>query len=133
GAAAEGIVVAFDAAGNLQQVWKGLDTPGKGFGCFECNGTSGVAVDNSTNPLSRGDVYVAAPEQGVVDVFEPQAGGGEKYLTQLIGPEPAAHPEVHFNGLSGVTVDQLNGDVLVTTGGVVEVFEPAVLNTYVPV
>ena len=27
-------------------------------------------------------------EDNVVDVFEPEAGGGEKYLTQLTGPEP---------------------------------------------
>ena len=64
----------------------------------------------------------------MVDVFEPKAGGGEKYLTQLTGPEPG----VSFADVIGVAVDQSERcDVLVAeaaTQGVgenaVDVFEP---------
>ena len=52
------------------------------------NADRGVAVDNSGNLLTKGRVYVVVP-QNVVDVFEPKAGGGEKYLAQMTGPEPA--------------------------------------------
>jgi hypothetical protein len=129
----EGSVAVFGAAGKLQNVWKGADTPAGAFGCFNCNAHGSIAVDSSGNPLTKGDVYVLVPEQGVVDVFEPKAGGGEKYLTQLTGPEPEAHPELHFgvpyNG-NGIAVDQSSGDVLVVDGSAVDVFEPTVLSTY---
>ncbi len=126
----EGMVAVIGASGALQGVWKGEDTPGKSFGCFECAGPGGVAVDNSANPLTTGDVYVSVPEQGVVDVFEPKAGGGEKYLRQLPGPEPELNPEVHFKGLRSVAVSSVNGDVVVVDGETVDVFEPTLLEKF---
>ncbi|MFI5005666.1 MAG: hypothetical protein ACHQE6_11705, partial [Solirubrobacterales bacterium] len=80
-----GRVGVFDAAGKLQGTWNGSDTPAGSFGCFSgCAGGPGigtVAVDNSGNLFTKGFVYVSDPEHNVVDVFEPEAGGGEKYLT----------------------------------------------------
>ncbi len=122
----EGVMAVFSSAGALQATWEGRDTPANGFGCFNCGGQfkGGVAVDNSGNPLTTGDVYVSAPRQGVVDVFEPKAGGGESYVTQLTGPEPG----VTFKTVvHDVAVDQLNGDVLVVEEEAVDVFEPTVL------
>ncbi|HXB65890.1 MAG TPA: hypothetical protein VNV42_13560 [Solirubrobacteraceae bacterium] len=144
-----GVVAVFSPTGALQNTWKGTDTPAGSFGCFEGGNLCGnrftgasepnpaLAVDDSSNPLTKGDVYVAAPEQGVVDVFEPKAGGGERYITQIPGPEPEANPEDHF-GWGGaqeafVAVDQVNGDVLVASFGEVVEFEPGPLNTYKPV
>jgi hypothetical protein len=129
----EGAIAVFDAAGKLQNVWHGADTPAKAFGCFNCNALASIAVDNSGNPLTKGDVYGLIPEQGVVDVFEPEAGGGEKYVTQLTGPEPESRPEVHFQvpyDAAGIAVDQTSGDLLVVDGSSVEEFEPGPLNTY---
>jgi hypothetical protein len=126
----EGVAV-YSASGNLQNFWTGADTPLASFGCFDCNGPGAVAVDNSANPLSEGNVYVAAPEQGVVDIFEAKAGGGETYLAQITGPEPEAHPEVHFKGPYGVAVNQQNGDVIVLDGNAVDILEPTVLHKYV--
>ena len=37
---------------------------------------------------------MADPVQGVVDVFKPEADGGEKYVTQLTGAEP---PSILFS------------------------------------
>ncbi|HTA14495.1 MAG TPA: hypothetical protein VK781_06515 [Solirubrobacteraceae bacterium] len=124
----EGAVAVYNTAGELQTVWAGADTPAKAFGCFECNGRGGVAVDNSTSigDWAAGDVYVSAPLQGVVDVFKPEAAGREKYVTQLTGIEPG----VPFNGPYGVAVSTVNGDVLVVDGSVVDVFEPTALNEY---
>ncbi len=129
----EGAMAVFISAGALQATWEGKDTPAKGFGCFNCGDESkgGVAVDNSGNPLTNGDVYVSAPEQGVVDVFEPKAGGGERYVTQLTGPEPGVafkKGPVGAVAVGDVAVDQLNGDVLVVEEQeAVDVFEPTVL------
>jgi hypothetical protein len=126
-----GVVAAFGADGSLQAVWHGEDTPSGDFVCYECGDyrQSNVAVDNSTNPFTAGDVYVIDEARGVVDVFEPKADGGERYLTQLTGPEPG----VLFQqpGPRGVAVDQANGDVVVVDGSDVDVFEPTALNQYV--
>jgi hypothetical protein len=122
----EGVVEVYSSTGAIQGHWTGADTPAKKFGCFGCSSLAGVAVDNSANPLTKGDVYVSAPEQGVVDVFEPKAGGGERYLRQLTGPEPG----VPFQGPYGVAVDQQNGDVAVIDGNAVDVFEPTALGGY---
>jgi hypothetical protein len=129
---AKGVVAVYNGSGHFQGVWDGADTPSKEFACFDCGVRAGVAVDNSANPLTKGDVYVDPPQQGVVDVFEPKAGGGEEYLTQLTGPEPEAHPEVHFQEreFSGVAVSAFNGDVFVIDGKAVDVFEPTALKTY---
>jgi WD40-like Beta Propeller Repeat len=136
---AKGVVAVFGATGNLLSVWKGMDVPSEGvvpsegFGCFECGGTGDVAMDNSSSlsDWAAGDVYVADPVHGVVDVFKPEAGGGEKYITQLTGPEP---PGVLFSRPVGVTVNQSNGDVLVVDGGesllgkTVDIFKPAAIS-----
>ncbi len=125
----EGAVAVFDAAGELQAVWSGADTPAGSFGCFECGGPGDVAVDNSTSisDWAAGDVYVAVPLRGVVDVFKPEAGGKEKYVTELRGPETG----VPFAGEPvSVAVDQANGDLLVAAGDAVYVFEPAALGEY---
>jgi len=126
----EGAVAVFDAAGSLQKIWKGADTPSGEFGCFECNGTADVAVDNnpsSLNDWAAGDVYVSVPTQGVVDVFKPKPGGEEEYVTQLSEREPG----VPFENVFGVAVDPSTGDVLVIDANGVDVFEPTVLDQYV--
>jgi hypothetical protein len=125
--APEGRVAVFNAAGNLQHVWTGADTPSGRFGCFECSGPGDVAVDNNPSSLddwAAGDVYVAL-EQGVVDVFKPKAGGEEEYVTRL-----EREPGVPFSQSFGVAVDPLNGDVLVLDEQGVDVFEPTVLDQY---
>jgi hypothetical protein len=125
-----GAVAVTDAAGKLQGVWKGADTPSKAFGCFQCRGhNGGVAVDNSAGP-DAGDVYVVDEEHKVVDVFKPLKGGGEEYVTQLTGPEQEINPEIHFTEVHGVAVSAFNGDVLVTDGREVDVFEPTLLGMY---
>ncbi len=123
-------------------------------------------MDNSSNLADEaiGDVYVAdsatspgcipiAPatscvppeppqDEKVVDVFEPQVGGGEKYLTQLTGACPTEGMTVGepgckegeglilFSDPTAVVVDQSNGDVLVAGGSGVDVFEPLALHQY---
>ncbi len=128
GSEPQGAVAVFGAAGTFQGVWDGADTPSHNFECFECShGLGSVAVDNSANMLTSGDVYVTAPEQRVVDVFEAKAGGGERYLTQLTGPEPG----VPFEEVRDVAVSPVNGDVLVVDGGhTVDVLEPTALDKY---
>jgi hypothetical protein len=124
----QGRVAVYGPTGALQGLWTGADTPSGHFGCFECGARGTVAVDSSGNLLTKGRVYVSDVSNGVVDVFEALAGGGEKYLTQLTGPEP----KVPFAGeIQEVAVNQLNGDVLVAEGrSTVDVFEPTALNTY---
>ncbi len=129
GAETQGRVAVYDASGHIQGYWTGADVPGGHFGCFGCNGGAGVTVDNSGNLLTKGLVYVVDPWNEVIDVFEPKAGSGEKYLTQITGPEPG----VPFTALNGsVAVDPLNGDVVVADGQTtVDVFEPTALGEYV--
>lgn len=132
GTETQGRVAVYDASGHIQGYWTGSDTPAGHFGCFGCNGGAGVAVDSSANLLTKGLVYVVDPLNAVVDVFEAKAGGGEKYLTQITGPELG----VPFVGLghayTTIAVDQMNSDVLVTEGQTaVDVFEPTALGEYV--
>jgi hypothetical protein len=130
GGVPHGVVAVFDAAGHLQKVWQGTDTPAGGFGCFECSGPGDVAVDNdpsSLNDWAAGNVYVAAPEQGGVDVFKPKAGGEEEYVTRIAEREPG----VPLERVVGVAVDPSTGDVLVIDANGVDVFEPTVLDQYV--
>lgn len=129
----EGAVAVFGPSGSLQKVWNGADTPEvggvKGFGCFECGPAPGdVAVDGSGSlaDWAAGDVYVAAPQLGVVDVFKPKAGGGEEYVTQITEREAG----VPLSETFGVAVDPSDGDVLVVDADGVDVFEPTVLNHY---
>jgi hypothetical protein len=121
-----GVVAAFDAStGAFQGTWGGEDTPSKGFGNGEVRG---VAVDNSKSlsDWAANDVYVADAAKKVVDVFEPQAGGKEKYVTQITGISPSEP----FIAPVPVAVDEANGDVLIVDYindelSVVDVFEPA--------
>ncbi len=119
-----GGVAVLTPQGSLKSVWNGADTPAGSFGCFECGGPVSLAVDDSTSltDSAAGDVYVEDERNNVVDVFKPQAGGGEKYVTQLTGPEP---PSVLFPHLTSIAVDQTNGDVIVNTGETVYLFRPA--------
>lgn len=117
------VVAVFSEAGTLQATWTGADVPGGSFG----GAIEDVAVDNSTSLLDegRGEVYVAVPSRHVIDVFHPEAGGKEKYVTQLTGispSEPFQHP-------SKVDVNEANGDVNVLDplAGAVDVFEPTAL------
>jgi hypothetical protein len=140
--------------------WTGAGTPSGSFGLY--GGIRDVAVDNSSDLAdeARGDVYVAdaairpcvAPgcafppqDEEAVDVFEPQAGGEEKYVTQLTGVCPTEGITVGGTGckegeglipfpfseeVMDVVVDQSNGDVYVGYGGQVDVFEPLALHQY---
>jgi hypothetical protein len=127
GSSIKGLVAAFSGIGGLQSYWQGHDTPSGGFDCFECEGTGDVAVDNSALGWAAGDVYVTDPEHAVVDVFKPQAGGKEEYVTQLTGTEP---PSVPFGRPVHVAVSAFNGDVLVVDAGSsysVDIFRPAAI------
>src|SRR3984957_508440 len=130
-ASREAVVAVFDEGGTLQgEPWNGAGTPAGSFG----GEVSDVAVDNSvilTDP-DAGDVYVADGDQGVIDVFHPEAEGKEKYVTQLNSEttDEAFEP-------SRIAIDQADGDLIVTNlvGGngkdwVVDVFEPAALGEY---
>src|SRR5580700_4740038 len=83
-----GVVNLFNASGALEATWTGADTPQTNFGNF----LAGIGVDNSTSltDWAAGDVYVADEEQKLVDVFKPEAGGKEKYVTQITGTAPGA-------------------------------------------
>jgi len=127
----EGVVSVFGAAGGLQAVWRGADTPGNAFGCFECAGPADVAVDNSTGPAdwAAGDVYVSVPVDGVVDVFSPEAKGKERYVTQLTGTcalSGSCLEAIPFSDPTGVAVSAFDGEVLVVDRkSVVDIFKPA--------
>jgi hypothetical protein len=120
-----GAVAVFSAAGHLKKVWKGAVTPSKAFGCFECSGSGGVAVDNSPSigDWAAGDVYVADPENKVVDVFKDESGAGEEYVTQLTGVSPGEP----FTNPRQVAVNETNGDVIIVDGEAVDIFKPAAL------
>jgi hypothetical protein len=152
-------VIVFDPTTKVQiGEWSGAGTPAGTFGLY--GGVRDVAVDNSSNLAdeARGDVYVADSAQSpcgggcqeppqderAVDVFEPQAGGGEKYLRQLTGACPTEGMTVgepgckegeglipfSFPNPTAVVVDQSNGDVFVAGGSGVDVFEPLALHQY---
>lgn len=113
----EGVVAALNAAGSLQATWK------------DANGPEGVAVDNSPNLETQGDVYVTSPQHNVVYVFKPGGVGGSEETTP-IAEIPVEHPEA-------VAVDEANGNVIV--GGqeglegrsnVASIFKPTVLGGY---
>jgi hypothetical protein len=142
GAEIQGRVAVYNGTGHLQGFWDGSDTPAGHFGCYECGeAASGsaeygaVAADDSGNLTTKGRVYVLDPKHGVVDVFEPQAGGGEKYLTQITGPEPKVPFGPLGAALNSVAVDQLNGNLLVREGtsdqSTLDVFEATALGEYV--
>jgi hypothetical protein len=104
------------------------------FTCQEVGGLCGnlaaLAVDNSSSATdwAAGDLYVATGNPyEAVDVFKPEAGGKAKWVATLEGAEAG----VPFNTVTGLAVDEANGELFVVEGsGVVDVFEPTVLNQY---
>ena len=115
----------YDESGTKQATWTGAETPAKSFGVV-----SDVAVDGSTSlaDWAAGDVYVPDPSNGVIDVFHPETGGKEKYVTQLTGTEPG----VPFGDVRSVAVEPANGDVVVADSetNAIDVFEPTVFGEY---
>jgi hypothetical protein len=103
-------VFATGSCGNLgcatfQTFWTGAEVSEHG----PFVGVGGVAVDHSTSPgdWASGDVFVADGGSDVVDIFEPIAGGAEKYRGQVTGGGPVA-------------VSGFNGDLIVGS----QVFRP---------
>jgi hypothetical protein len=161
------VAVFGSSAGVFQSAWTGAGTSNGSFVEHEgriVGQMTGLAVDNHPLGLedpAAGDVYIAtreslkkeelevlSPEEAalfarfnVVDVFAPEAGGGEpsKPVAELRGTCPSlgtcAEGEViPFRNVFSVSVSAANGDVLVgdragvLEGGgepVVDVFEPA--------
>ncbi len=119
-----GVLGVFDRAGALQRVWRGSETAGKDFSCC---GQSGVAVDDSSGLLgdwAAGDVYVTDSQNNVVNVFEPEAGAGEKKpVAELKGVSPSEP----FSGPYRVTVSPVSGDVVVADSDGVHVFRPSAI------
>jgi hypothetical protein len=109
-----------------QGLWTGANRP-QGEFVAEHSGIFGIAVDDSKNMQTRGDVYVASnnPSGPVVSVFAGEAGGAEPpFVGQLTGT-----PRGPFGRLFDVAVSPVNGDVFVAEGSnnteeVVDVFEP---------
>jgi hypothetical protein len=150
------VVVPFDAEGHqIGNPWRGEDTPNGNFrgklgdtggGQLEIEGNlADVAVDNDPTSLlgdwAAGDVFVATksnfaglfPAVDVIDVLKPEAGGTEKYQTQLTGTceSPGACPGkvMPFKSPRNVVVNPRNGDLLVVDGEesvqeVVDMFRP---------
>jgi hypothetical protein len=158
------VVVPFDAEGHqLGHSWTGEDTPAGAFSghlapnpysgevAFEGN-LADVTVDNDTTSLlgdwAAGDVFVATrssyrglfPATNVIDILKPEAGGTEKYQTQLTGTcaSPGACPGkvIPFKALRKIAVDPRNGDLLVVDeeeneNNVIDMFRPGpVLDEY---
>ncbi len=126
-----GTTQAYVAGGNTVDVFVFEGAQWKQLGAWNGEGTpstrlgvGGLAVDGSSRvgDWAAGDVYVADPRDGAVDVFEPEVGVDgkyvEKYVAQLTG----------FTDPVSVAVDDSTGDVLVvdrtSSGQVVDVFEP---------
>lgn len=120
----EPAVAVFNEAGTPQGTWKGADTPGGSFG----SEVDDVAVDNSKSlsDWSAGDVYVTVPSQRVIDVFRPEAGGKEKYVTQLTSTSPSEP----FQVPTKMAVNEANGDLVVRDNRTVDVLEPTALGEY---
>jgi hypothetical protein len=130
-------------------VWSGAGTEEGSFAglLYEGRGKEAVAVDDSGDPETSGDLYVASKEgpkkelKGVY-AFVPGSGGGEpsKPLATITGTCASAGvcsgaEVIPFTGPEGVAVSGFNGDVLVTDGEAeacsrgeaecgVDVFEP---------
>jgi hypothetical protein len=111
------VVAVFDGQGHL------LGSPWSGTPSGPFSTIGGVAADNRSTSLGwpAGDVYVSDRTNKVVDVFKPLPGGKEEYVTRIEG----------FGEPSLVAVNQSNGDVVVVdSSDVVDIFEPAPLETY---
>jgi hypothetical protein len=121
----------------LQKEWAGADTPQGSFGLI-----TGLAVDRSTagGDWASGDVVLAAPQSDVVDVFKPQANGGEAFIetAQLKGTplegEPATGQGEPFQFPNRIAISGLNGDVIVADaraeGPVIDIFQPVGAGEY---
>jgi hypothetical protein len=124
----------YSEAGSKRATWSGAQTSAGPFPSGTISVIQGLAADNSgsLSDSAAGDVYVPVPGQKVIDVFKPEAGGAEKYVTQLTGTcaTPSACATEQFTKLEKVAVSGVNGDVYVSDGNVVDVFEPTVLNEY---
>jgi hypothetical protein len=123
---AESAVAVLTESG-AEKIWTGAATPAGSFGAG-AEGVTDVAVDNSTSPLDehKGDLYVAVPEQDVIDIFHPEADGDEHYVGQITGIS-ATEP---FERLGKIAVSDLNGDVVVKDGPAVDILEPAAFGEY---
>lgn len=132
-------VEVLDSSGALQATWTGADTPNEAFA-----GTYGtiedVAVDDNTDTSfdsAAGDVYLATAtkfsqlysEYKVVDVFKPEVGGGEKYITQLTGPSPGEA----FHDPAAIAVNSSTGEVIVANDGESGTGEGAEVDRFMPV
>jgi hypothetical protein len=155
------VVAVYDAEGHLVgHPWTGEDTPNGAFSGHEAASGSelegkvqSVAVDSNPTSLlgdwAAGDVLVDTSSNitgehktlNVIDVLKPEAGGGEKYQTQLTGTceSPGACPGkvLPFNRPTNIAVDSSNGDVFVadedneTHTSVVDIFKPGpMVNEY---
>ncbi|HEY5287943.1 MAG TPA: hypothetical protein VIJ50_12625 [Solirubrobacteraceae bacterium] len=104
------VVVVYGSSGKLLpgDVWTGANTPAKEF----TEGIEGIAVDHSMSLETNGDVYVAT-KQGAVDIFRPQAGGGEP--AGIVGQLPGT-PYGPLNEVTSIAVSGFNGDVVVAEG-----------------
>src|ERR1700722_2047727 len=116
------VVSLLSETGALIKNWTGASTPDGSFG----GNVTGVAVDNSTDPLDtgKGDVYVAVQSKSVIYVFHPETQGEEHYVGQITG---LAAP---FQ----IAVDEADGDLVAKDGAegqrAVDVFKPTGLGTY---
>ncbi len=140
GASGEGVsVLGVGVCGTVecataQGEWKGTDTPNGSFiyneGGEQVGLMEGLAVDNSSSPTdwAKGDVFVATTSNytganlnvDVVDVFKPEAGGKEKYVTQLTGESVGGEsfePRTRDFGSGAVAVSEASGDVMVVNQG----------------
>jgi hypothetical protein len=143
------VVYGVSASGSLtgvsaQGTWTGADTPNGSFGDSKgerVGHVNHVAVDGSTSAKdwASGDVFVSTeseylgryPELNVVDVFKPEAGGNEKYVTQLTGISPSEP----FQGPLIKAVSGFNGDLLIADRRdsgetVIDMLEPVGLGGY---
>jgi hypothetical protein len=138
----------------FQNEWTGADTPNGSFVSEKSQGSGtvgAVAVDESAAAnWAKGDVLVSTYSDvrgehsnlNVIDVFKPEAGGNETYVTQLKGTCPSASPgqvctlveqEEHpFEGTGKVAVSPVNGDVVVNEyyADALDIFEPTGLDEY---
>lgn len=132
-----GKLVVLGSAGEPLGEWTGSDTPAGSFDYGTASqlddGIKDIATDQSSSPLdwAAGDVFVAVRGQAVIDIFKPQAGGGESYVTQLVGSGVGgADPGVSFEGPDYIAVSSVNGDLLVAGEQKVAMFEPAGSDEY---
>jgi hypothetical protein len=99
---------------SLQKLWTGAEAP------HPLSHLADITVDHSSGSgtsagdWASGDVFAAeefdAPaEEPVIDIFKPEAGGGEKYVGQVTGRSASES----FKELKGIAVSGFNGDLVV--------------------